>query len=95
MKDTVRFKFQIYVADNATNSVQAVANLRAICKAHLPEQHEIEVVDVFAQPKRALVEKIFMTPTLVVVEPLPARRLVGNLSETHLVLQTLGLDPDA
>jgi circadian clock protein KaiB len=95
MKDTVRFKFQIYVADHATNSVQAVANLRAICKAYLPDQHEIEVVDVFAQSKRALGEKVFMTPTLVVVEPLPARRLVGNLSETQVVLRTLGLEPDA
>lgn len=95
MKDTVRFKFQLYVADNAANSLQAVANLRAICKSHLPGMHEIEIVDVFAQPNRALLEKIFMTPTLVVVEPKPKRRLVGNLGETRLVLDTLGLGSDS
>lgn len=93
MKDAVRYQFQLFVADNAANSVQAVANLRAICKAHLPGMHEIEVVDVFAQPGRALVQKIFMTPTLVVVQPEPTRRLVGNLSETTLVLHALGLEP--
>jgi len=91
MKDDVRFRFRIFVAENAVNSVLAVANLRAICKAHLPDQHEIEVVDVFNHPQRALAEKIIMTPTLVILEPAPVRRIVGNLSETPLVLNTLGL----
>jgi circadian clock protein KaiB len=95
MKDDVRFRFQLFVAESAANSVQAVANLRAICKAHLPEQHEIEVVDVFAQPKRALAERIFMTPTLVILAPGPTRRLVGNLSETTIVLDALGLETRA
>lgn len=92
MTEEARFMFQLFVADNAANSVKAVANLRAICKAHLPGRHEIEIVDVFAQPKRALTERIFMTPTLIVCHPGPIRRLVGNLSETATVLQTLGLE---
>ena len=92
MKKTICFMFQLFIADNAANSVQAVANLRAICKAHLPDCHEIEVVDVFAEPLRALTEKIFMTPTLIIMQPGPTRRLVGNLSETSTVLQTLGLE---
>lgn len=93
MKADVHYKFQLYVADHAANSVKAVANLRALCKAHLPDTHEIEVVDVFAQPGRALSERIFMTPTLVIVEPGPTRRLVGNLSETDVVLNALGIEP--
>ncbi len=92
MKENVHFKFQLFVADTAVNSVQAVANLRAICREHLPESHEIEIIDVFAQPARALAEKIFMTPTLIILQPLPPRRLVGNLSETALVLRTMGLE---
>lgn len=92
MTQVVRYRFELYVADQAANSTQALSNLRAICRTHLPEQHEIEVVDVFKQPGRALAEKIFMTPTLVVVEPSPLRKLVGNLSDTSVVLQTLGLE---
>lgn len=95
MKDNVNFMFQLYVADNAANSVEAVANLRAICKEHLPSRHKIEIVDVFAQPQRALAERIIMTPTLVILQPGPARRLVGNLSETKTVLRTLGLEAHA
>ncbi|MBB1473825.1 MULTISPECIES: circadian clock KaiB family protein [unclassified Luteimonas] len=93
--DTAHFKFQLFVAENAANSVQALANLRAICRAHLPGRHEIEVVDVFVQPTRALAERIFMTPTLVILQPGAVRRVVGNLSETATVLQTLGLESSA
>lgn len=93
MNDSVRFKLRIFVAAHTVNSIHAVANLRAICKAHLPDRHEIEIVDVLTQPERALAEKIMMTPTLIILEPGPARRIIGNLSETSIVLRTLGLEP--
>jgi circadian clock protein KaiB len=86
------FKFRLYVARGALNSAQAVTNLGAICRAYLPGRHQIEVVDVFREPNRALADGIFMTPMLVRVAPLPVRRIVGTLSQTQLVLRALGLE---
>jgi circadian clock protein KaiB len=86
------FKFRLYIAGDTRNSAQAVANLAALCRAHLPDRHEIEVVDVFREPKRALADGIFMTPTLVKLAPSPIRRIVGTLSQTEPVLQALGLE---
>lgn len=86
------FKFQLYVAGDGLNSAQAVTNLAALCRVHLPQRHEIEVVDVFREPKRALAEGVFMTPTLVKLAPAPSRRIVGTLSQTLPVLQALGLE---
>lgn len=91
MSRSVMFKFRLYVAGNAMNSAQALANLTALCRAHLPDRHEIEVVDVFKEPKRALIDGIFMTPTLVKLAPSPVRMIVGTLGETQIVLQALGL----
>ncbi len=85
-------KFRLFVADGADNSVQAKANLAAICHAHLPGRYEIEVVDVFRDPERALAEGVFMTPTLVRLSPSPVRRIIGTLAQTQTVVQTLGLD---
>jgi circadian clock protein KaiB len=48
------FRFRLYVAEDTQNSVQAVANLTAICRASLPDRYEIEVVNVLKEPKRAL-----------------------------------------
>jgi circadian clock protein KaiB len=86
------FRFRLYIAGEAQNSAQAVANLNALCRAYLPGRHEIEVVDVFREPKRALADSIFMTPTLVKLAPSPNRRIVGALSRTQTVLQALGLE---
>ena len=91
MSRRTRFRFRLYVADDAANSVQAIANLSAFCREHLPDRHEIEVVDVFREPKRALAESIFMTPTVVVLTPPPVRRIVGTLSHTRTLLLALGL----
>ena len=86
------FKFRLYVAGDAPNSVQARANLQAFCQLYLPDRYEIETVDVFKEPRRALADGIFMTPTLVKLAPSPVRTIVGTLSQTPIVLTTLGLD---
>jgi circadian clock protein KaiB len=89
------FRFRLFIAADTLNSVQAASNLNALCKAHLPGRHEIEVIDVFKDPKRALAEGIRMTPTLVKLAPGPVRRVVGNLTDTDRVMETLGLDAGA
>lgn len=89
------FRFRLYVAGEAQNSAQAVANLTALCRAHLPDRHAIEVVDVFREPARALADGILMTPTLVRLAPSPVRRIIGTLSRTQTVLQALGLGTPA
>ncbi|MGZ5045781.1 MAG: circadian clock KaiB family protein [Usitatibacter sp.] len=89
------FKFRLFVADETPNSALALANLDAICRRHLPDAFEIEVVDVFREPKRALAEGVFLTPTLIKFAPSPVVRIVGTLSHLRTVLQALGLESEA
>lgn len=95
MSKQIRFRFRLYVANDAPNSAQALANLTALCRTHLPDRHEIEVVDVFREPKRALADRVFMTPTLLRLAPSPVIRIVGTLSQTQPMRQALGLEADA
>jgi circadian clock protein KaiB len=88
-------KFRLYVAGNAGNSALAIQNLNRICRANLPGQYEIEQVDVFQEPKRALADIVVMTPTLIKLSPKPICRIVGTLSETQSVLNALGLEAAA
>jgi len=85
------FRFRLYVAGDTQNSIQAVANLTVLCRANLPNQHQIEIVDVLREPMRALKDHIHMTPTLVKLAPSPVRTIVGTLSQTQPLLQALGL----
>ena len=91
MSDRIKFEFQLFIASGTINSGRAIANLQALCDTYLPGQHQIELVDVLKESGRALAERVFMTPTLVRREPRPTIKIIGNLSETKVVLQTLGL----
>jgi circadian clock protein KaiB len=85
------FKFRLFVAGDTPNSTEALGNLTVLCDICLPDRHEIEVVDVFREPGRALAEGIFMTPTLLRLEPGPVMKIVGTLSNTQVVYRALGL----
>lgn len=82
---------RLYVAGDAQNSTMAIDNLRALCREHLDGRHEIEVIDVFDEPGRALEDGVLMTPTVVRLGMTPMRRVVGNLSESAWVVHALGL----
>jgi circadian clock protein KaiB len=85
------YVFKLYVAGGAPNSVRAFANLYAICRKHFPDSHRIEVIDVMKEPLRALEETVLVTPTVIKLFPLPALRIIGDLSEEAAVLSALGL----
>lgn len=82
---------RLYIAGGAPNSLQAIANLEAICREHLKGGHKLEVVDVLKHPQRAMAEGVIVTPSLAKLSPLPAATVVGNLSDEDKVLHALGL----
>ena len=86
------YRFRLYVAGDAQNSSFAISNLALICKTCLAGRFETEVVDVFKEPRRALDDRVFMTPTLVTLAPGNVHRIVGTLSDQKTVLLALGLD---
>ena len=89
------FKFRLYTAAGTQNSAQALANLTALCRLHLPDRYEIEVVDVFREPERARADDIRMTPTLIKLSPAPTCRIVGALNQSQSVLLALGMEVTA
>jgi circadian clock protein KaiB len=90
---TAHFRFRLFVAGGTPNSAEALGNLTVLCEACLPNRYEIEIVDVFREPARALAEGIFMTPTLLRLDPAPIAKVVGTLSDTAVVSRALGLHP--
>jgi circadian clock protein KaiB len=91
MNRCATFKFRLYLAGDTHDSMLALANLSALCEARLPNDHKIDLVDVVREPRRALADGIFMTPTLFKLAPSPAQKIVGTLSQSDRVWELLGL----
>ena len=86
---------RLYIVGGAPNSVQAIANLQAICREYLKDGHKLEVVDVLEHPRRAMAEGVLVTPSLAKLSPLPAANVIGNLSDKAKVLLALGVKDKA
>jgi circadian clock protein KaiB len=87
----VRLRLRLYIAGVAPNSQRAVANAKAACADHFAAAHELEVVDVMAEPERAVRDRVVVTPTLIKLFPGPEQRAIGDLSDLPLLLSVLGV----
>ena len=85
--------FRLYVAGQTPRSITALANLRRLCDTHLAGRHRIEVIDLARSPERGRTDQIIALPTLVRTSPPPAKRLIGDLSNTALVIKSIDLPP--
>lgn len=86
----VRWLLKLYVAGTGSKSLTAFANLKKICDQHVPNEYQIEVIDLLERPQLAKGDQILAVPTLVRRLPSPIRKIIGDLSNTEKVL--VGLD---
>jgi circadian clock protein KaiB len=89
--DAKVFLLRLYVAGQTPKSLAAIANLKKICDQHLPGRSRTEVIDLLENPQRAREDQIVAIPTLIRVRPLPAHKIIGDLSNTERVLIALDL----
>jgi circadian clock protein KaiB len=84
--------FKVFVAGNETNSALALANLVRLCNRHVPGRYQICTVDVLKHAEAAYKHNIIVTPTVVLVRPLPTVTLFGTLGNSDQVLAALRLN---
>ncbi|NBC47902.1 MAG: circadian clock protein KaiB [Gammaproteobacteria bacterium] len=84
---------RLYVAGQTPKSLNAFANLQALCEKHLAGRYRIEVIDLLEQPQLAQGDQILAIPTVVRRLPLPIRKIIGDLSDVERALVGLDLRP--
>ena len=85
------YVLRLFVAGMTARSTRAVANIRAICEEHFHGAYALEVVNLYEHPSLASGEQIIAAPTCVRELPLPARRVIGDMSNSTRVLEGLDL----
>lgn len=73
--------------------MRALTNAKQVCTEHLGGDYELEVIDIFQQPKLAKDDQILAVPTLIKRLPLPLRKIIGDLSDRDGLLIGLDLKP--
>jgi circadian clock protein KaiB len=89
-KPATHYRLRLFVAGTTPRSARAIQNIRAICEENLQGRYDLEVIDIYQHPEQIKPEQIVVIPTLVKEQPLPLRKMIGDLSNREQVL--VGLD---
>jgi circadian clock protein KaiB len=71
----------LFVAGASRLSLQAVSSVRAFCEEELAGCYDLEVVDLYRTPERAMTAQVIASPTLLRDKPAPVRRVIGDMSD--------------
>jgi circadian clock protein KaiB len=86
-----RYLLRLYVSGHMPCSLSALDRLSALCEQYLPGRYDLEVIDLCERPELARAAQVIAAPTLVKERPLPACRMIGDLSDMKRVLGKLNL----
>lgn len=84
---------RLYVAGETPRSLLTYGNLKSLCEVYLADRYRIEIVDLLEHPLVARHDEIVAVPTLVRLAPTPIVKIIGDLSNTQEVVESLRLGP--
>jgi len=85
---------RMYVSGMTLRSAEAIRAIKRICEEHFPGRYDLEVFDLYQAPERAAEADVLAAPTLDKLQPEPAVRMVGNMTDERRVLRSLGVPMD-
>lgn len=87
-------ELKLYVTGKTSRATEAIRKTSEIVD-HFLTDARLEVVDILERPDLAERDRIIATPTIVRVSPPPIRKVIGDISDPHTLLNGLGLMGDA
>jgi len=84
-------RIRLYIARATPNSTRAENNLKAAltCIDGAADGLELEIIDVFSEPKRAISDGVIVTPTLIGLKDRQRLTMMGDLSDDGKLKQLL------
>lgn len=90
-KSTNEYVLRLFITGASPNSARALTNIKQLCEEHLKGRYHLEIIDVYQQADIAEKEQLIALPLLIKKQPLPEKRMIGDMSDTQKVLKGLGL----
>ena len=92
-KKNEQYVLRLYIAGNNFRSQTAVENVKKICEEYLPGRYDLEVIDIYQDRSKNLVDLVLAAPTLIKKLPLPLRQIIGDMTRKEKLLVGLDLVP--
>lgn len=85
------WEFDMYIAGRTPKSELTYYNLSALCEKYLGSKCIINIIDLLKKPQIAVEKQIMAIPTIIRIKPEPQRILIGDLTNTEVVISKFDL----
>lgn len=93
LRRPLHYMLRLYVTGTTGRSVHAIQSVKRICDEYLAGRYQLEVIDLYKNLPLAREDEVIAVPTLIKREPLPLRRMIGDMSDEARLLAGLGIYP--
>lgn len=76
----MRASLRLFLTSSSPQSREVLDQLDQLRKEYKNLQLDLEIIDVLEDPLSAEKDQISVTPTLVILSPLPVRKLIGDFT---------------
>jgi circadian clock protein KaiB len=90
-RSEIEYILRLFISGATPNSSRAITNIQKILETYLQGRYTLNIIDVRQETAVAQKEQIIALPLLIIKNPLPERRLIGDMSNTKKVLEGLGI----
>lgn len=84
IKDEVILKLYLIGCSTASNDM--VIKLKSLLDISI-KNYKLEIIDILKHPQQTIADNILASPTLVKVNPLPEKRIIGNFPFNSLIAE--------
>jgi circadian clock protein KaiB len=85
------YEFTLYVSGKREGGMQAIDSVERACQRHLNNDYTLRIIDVDEAPDEAELCRVLATPTLVVEQPPPQRRVIGCFDHPDELARVMGI----
>lgn len=86
MKKNEKWILILYIAGQTPRCIEAIHNLKTICKDSFSGMYQIKIVDLLKHPQLAQDHQIVAIPTVIRQLPKPIKKAIGDLSDKERVI---------
>jgi circadian clock protein KaiB len=85
------YEFTLYVSRRRGGGLREIASVEKACRRHLRDDYSLKIIDVDDSPEEVEQWHVLATPTLVVEQPLPQRRVTGCFDHAEQLARAMGI----
>lgn len=71
--------FKLFISSTNPESLRMINRFDTVLKSMFDDQYSLNVIDVMDDPDLATMSDVYSTPTLVRLDPLPIKRITGDI----------------